>query len=240
MKNFYRIITIALILSMLFTMTACGINTTDETTVPVTTTTTDETTSVEYTPSDPEYYRDEYSETAAQFWAKSSKLGTWRDATLEEFSKNPIITQTFLAEMEEMNSLYEEIYMIPVETRMGQHPDVTLQEYLIMDAEATLGYLVEPMQVLSYDDIWADLSMNPVYDNGNWGQEYSSRYAEGLFELDEGYYVTVEWMENFTQVEGSDDFGYRAYQVVDPTRDAFLLIYGEETAYRLVCIKATE
>ena len=233
-----KVIALTLALLLMATLVACSNDSTNKTTVPVTTTTTDEIDSMEYTPSDPEYYRDEYSETAAQFWAKSSQLSTWYDATMEEFSKNPTITTSFLKELEDMKVLYDEITAIVGEIRIDWHPEVTVKEFINMAYHVDSGYLVEPMQVLSYDDIWANLFLNPIYENGVWKQDYSTRYAEGLFEFNEDYYVTVEWMENFNQVEGSDDFGYRSYQVVDPTRDAFILYRGEETGYQLVSIKA--
>lgn len=233
-----KVLSVLVVLMMVLAMVACAAEpvetTTEPTTEPVTELATEPTTQ-------PTTETTKTSATIEKFWETVKKLDTQRMISLGDFSKNPEITQAFLGRMGELNELYDEMMKFVYWVETGKYDDVSVEDYIRM--ERAVEYALVPMNVIGYDEKWDDAFCFGEYDSvEGWRHKYRSRYADGLYELSDGYQVSVEWSQNFTtDVTDHQAFDtHREYRVIDPTQDAYLLLYGVETGWQLVCILASE
>lgn len=100
------------------------------------------------------------------------------------------------------------------------------------------GYCHDPIVTFLYDEEYRDFTF-AILDGGMWDMQYTHQYANGIYTLRDNYFVTVEWTMNIQTDSIADDFGnIRTYEIIDPTKDAYILIHGDETGYTLVRIVA--
>jgi len=234
MRKFISIILVVLIMTM--SLTACGSNDTE----PTTETTTE--TSIETTPEHSEKY-EHFMDSLNTFWNETND-------TLNKFAKNPIITDEFLAKMEELNADHdnvEDIYY-SVAFNLEETTDVSPYEYDRMNYyhRYVLNY---PMLKLDYDDIWDDYDYysHMDYDSDiGWYYTYSIRYANGVFEISDEIAISELWFHNMELLtvthspDGWDGYGYRTFKIIDPTKDAYILLDYLESLNQLVRITPIE
>ena len=230
MRKILSIILVVLIMTM--SLTACGSNDIEPTTEPTTETST------------------EHSETYESFIDSLNKFWNESDATLSKFAEEPIISDEFLAKMEELNAdcaNVEDIYY-SVAFNLEETTDVSLAEYERMDYY-NLYVLHDPMLKLDYDDIWDDYNnySHMDYDSDiGWYYTYSIRYANGVFEISDEIAISELWFHNMELLtvthspDGLDGYGYRTFKIIDPTQDAYILLDYMESPDQLVRIMPIE
>lgn len=206
-------------------------------------------TSVNYTPADWEYYVANgkcQSETMGRYYAASNRLYLAKyELFTNEFVEAPVITEEFLESLRAANAYHDLLEDIYYDVCFGDIRDVSVEEYVRMEYYYGDGDGWEPPALveLKYKEEWNPNYHVDKYYDGQWKTNFTKRYAEGTFEIDENYYVWAIWYDNIEVPQGQhdDDFDVvRSYHVKDPRKDAYVLIEGTETGYQLIHILPQE
>lgn len=150
---------------------------------------------------------------------------------MKDWSANPVITSDTLDTLYS----YEDMYY-----RLGEYVSSIGNQEEREEALAQIecGYCHDPIETFLYDREYRDFTF-AILDGGMWDMQYTYKYANGTYILDDHYFATVEWTMNIhTENEADDFYSYRHYEVIDPTEDAYILLHGDETGYTLVRIVA--
>lgn len=263
-----KLISIIIVLVMSIGLVACGGEKPVETTIPTEVAIVEPTEPTAYTLKDWQYYvetGDAQSESMGRYFVAMHQLWLGKEKIFNDFLQDPepAVTEAFIAELNALNAYYDEMETIYFGTRNGEerYLDVTLQDYLCMEAWYGDGNGIEPpaLTTIRYGQKWCNDSPSFEYIGGKWVTTdlTGMRYADGRLEIDD-YYCWVVWHDDNVSVpeHQEDDVIYneqeqtflllpdahdrRYYDIIDSTQNSYFLLYGLEDGLRMFCIEAIE
>lgn len=155
-----------------------------------------------------------------EFYKKWTSMEYNIDDVLNPFAEEPEITETFLTNLYIVENEYREL-MQYVDTLSVAEYRSTEKNGVSIQNEVEHGWVREPVM---------EVNSNETHYATGW------RYLDGSIQIEPEFYVLVSWTENLKTDSVSNDFDVsRTYDVVDTSKDAYLLMLGE-TGYQLIRI----
>lgn len=179
------------------------------------------------------------SRTMGEFLATWQRYSNAKTDAFNSFLNQLVSIEDCVSELKKCDDeYYQQIVDIYRDTASDKHPDVSISEFERMRS-LYFYEIITSLEEIKYENYWDDFGSAVEYCNGQWSIEYSQRYANGVFELDDDYWCWVEWYQNIAIPEGQNDKNaqeHRMYQVENPNEDAYLLLRVFESGYRMIHI----